>query len=94
VHALAVLALKLAVNALLGFVAGAILKVRESFLAYVGAGWLGLKLGEWAGEQLRVRDPSEVEIGSQDTPFLFGLAGALLVMLVVRLLRRGIPRKT
>jgi hypothetical protein len=94
VNALAYLVLKALVFAVLGFAGAVVWRTRESFLGYLGAGWLGLKLGEWGGAQLGVHDPTEFDIRGQDTPVLFGLAGAIVVMLVVRLFRRRSKRAT
>lgn len=69
----------------LGFVAAVILKAKHSLLAYLGAGFLGNKVGELVGNRLDWKDPATWQIRSTDVHFLFGLVAALAILFVVRL---------
>jgi uncharacterized membrane protein YeaQ/YmgE (transglycosylase-associated protein family) len=75
---------------LLAFVLGMLLRMRQSALGYVGAGFLGDKIGGWILQQVNVSEPLDVRLA--DFGVWIGVLGALigtvLVLLVFRLVRR------
>lgn len=71
--------------AVLAFLAGLVLRQRETLLGYFGAGWLGNLLASAVRSALKI-DPWRA-IGIAD-PLLWVFGGCLVVLLVVRGPRR------
>jgi uncharacterized membrane protein YeaQ/YmgE (transglycosylase-associated protein family) len=79
--------LKIAVCGAIGFVAALVTKTKQPILAHVGAGFAGTKLGDWLGGQMKWDDPLDVRIRGAEFHLLFGLALAIVVLLLFRLVR-------
>lgn len=81
-----------AICALLAFVAALLLRMRMSILAYVGAGLIGQAVGGALATALGAGGwPGHVAVGG-GVHLLWTFAGALLVLLVVKLVGRVRPR--
>jgi uncharacterized membrane protein YeaQ/YmgE (transglycosylase-associated protein family) len=79
-----------AICALLAFLAALLLKTRLSILGYVGAGLLGQGIGMWIASAARGTTwPYTLAIGASSVHLLWVFVGALLVLLVFRLLPRA-----
>ena len=77
-----------AVFFVIAFVCGVLVHVKLPVLGYVGAGWIGTKLGRWAAGQLSIHDPLTFDIRSVQVMPLVAVAVTILVLLVVRFASR------
>lgn len=78
-----------ALCALLAFLAALLLRTRQSILGYIGAGLLGQGIGMWIAVAVRGTGwPYTLKLGAAMVHLLWVFVGALLVLLVVKLLQR------
>jgi uncharacterized membrane protein YeaQ/YmgE (transglycosylase-associated protein family) len=75
-----------AVCAALAWVASLLVKAQLTPLAFVGAGLFGNLLGTWLFAQLQLKDPVLANLVGVPISILATLAGAFLVLLVVKVL--------
>ena len=76
-----------AICALLAFLASLLLRRRHSVLGYLGAGLLGEQIGGWLAGALKATDwPVKITLSGATVHLLWTFVGALLVLLVCRLL--------
>ena len=68
-------------------VLGRLLGVRETLLGYLGVGCLGAFLGPWIGDWIVGREPVVLRVGRAAVPVLFTLAGCLVALLAMKLVR-------
>ena len=82
-----------ALCALLAFLAALLLRTRQSILGCLGAGLLGQGIGMWIAVAVRGTGwPCTLKLGAALVHLLWVLVGALLVLLVVRILQRRAHR--
>jgi uncharacterized membrane protein YeaQ/YmgE (transglycosylase-associated protein family) len=79
-----------ALCALLAFLAALLLRTRQSILGYIGAGLLGQGIGMWIAAALHTTDwPYTLILGAASVHLLWVFVGALIVLLVFRLVPRS-----
>ena len=84
--------LNAAICALLAALAALLLRMRLSVLAYLGAGLLGQGLGTWLAAATGAGGwPGSIQLGGATVHLLWTFVGALLVLVVAKLVRRGLP---
>ena len=64
------------------------------FLASVAIGFLGALIGTWLAPQLGLPSVLAVKIGSYTIEILWAILGAILLLLVISLFRRGSYRRS
>lgn len=89
IEALLGVLLTAAICGLLAYLAALLLKTRTSVLGYIGAGLLGQGIGMWLAGAVKGTDwPYTLTISSSSVHLLWVFVGALIVLLVVRLVSR------
>jgi hypothetical protein len=79
-----------ALCALIAFLAALLLRMRLSVLAYIGAGLLGWRIGVWMANAFHATTwPGSFNLGPEPFFLLWTFLGALLVLLVAKLLGRA-----
>jgi uncharacterized membrane protein YeaQ/YmgE (transglycosylase-associated protein family) len=79
-----------AVVGVLGFVASLLVRLRQGFFGSIGAGFLGLGVGTWLAGVLKIaKDPVSLTVGGASVPVLYAFVGALIVLLLARLVLRA-----
>ncbi len=82
------LLLLFAVAAVCGLIAMAVIgKVRGGCLAAVGIGFIGAVLGLWLSRIFGLPDLFSVNVGGHAFPLVWAIIGAILVIIVLRLIR-------
>jgi hypothetical protein len=83
-----------AICGLIAFLAGLLLRMRLSVLAYVGAGLLGWLIGGWMANEFNATTwPGKFDLGPYAVFLLFTFLAALLVLLIAKLIGRAPLRR-
>lgn len=77
------------ITALLAFLAALLLRMRQPVLGYIGAGLLGHMIGLWLAGALNANLPGSITLGGATVHLLWAFIGALLILLIVKLVGRG-----
>lgn len=75
--------------ALLAFLAALLLRMRQGALGYIGAGLLGNMIGLWLAGVLNANVPGHIEVAGASVHLLWAFLGALLVLLIAKLVGRA-----
>lgn len=79
-----------AICGLIAFLAALLLRMRLSVLAYLGAGLLGWRIGIWLANAFHATDwPGHITLGPDSLFLIWTFLGALLVLLVAKLVSRA-----
>src|SRR5689334_20284446 len=77
------------ITGLLAFLAALLLRMRQSVLGYIGAGLFGHMLGLWLAGALKADLPGSITVAGATVHLLWAFIGALLILLIVKLVGRG-----
>ena len=82
--------LLLAVAAVTGAIAQAVVgSYRAGCLASIGIGFIGALLGIWLAGLLGLPEVFTIDVGGVNFPVVWALLGAMLLLLILRIPRRG-----
>jgi uncharacterized membrane protein YeaQ/YmgE (transglycosylase-associated protein family) len=77
------------ITGLLAFLAAMLLRIRQPVLGYIGAGLLGHMIGLWLAGALKANLPGSITLAGATVHLLWAFIGALLILLIVKLLGRA-----
>jgi uncharacterized membrane protein YeaQ/YmgE (transglycosylase-associated protein family) len=84
------LVIYLVAGAICAAIAGSLLGVRAGFLGSVVIGWVGAFVGTWVARETGLPELYVLRIGDAAVPIIWTIAGSLLLLVIVGLLRRTV----